>query len=160
YGPDGEGLGRPGIDPEVKATYRETLGKQHTAWHLEQAQEAARHGQRFAADWHLRRLVGREPARASFFGRRGAVYARLGQWDQAAADGAKTLELGDKRLKVERDYALLCLATANTDQYRRTCARLLERFGQTKDPAVANNVAWACVLAPNAVDDAKRPLQL
>src|SRR5262249_28524103 len=30
----------------------------------------------------------------------------------------------------------------------QTCATLLERFGQSEDPDVANSVAWFCLLSP------------
>jgi hypothetical protein len=37
--------------------------------------------------------------------------------------------------------------------YRKACARAVEQFGKTRDPAMANEVAWLCALGPDAVPD-------
>jgi hypothetical protein len=52
------------------------------------------------------------------------------------------------------------LALGDTDGYRKTCAGLLDRFGKTQVPGVAQTVARTCVLAPNAVSDLSRPAAL
>jgi hypothetical protein len=44
--------------------------------------------------------------------------------------------------------------------YRATCERFLEQFEQVSNPGIAHNVAWACALAPNAVKDLGRAVQL
>ncbi len=39
------------------------------------------------------------------------------------------------------------------DDYRKDCAEMLQRFGQTDKPDDAHWVAWACALAPDATKD-------
>ena len=46
--------------------------------------------------------------------------------------------------------ALLRLRAGDRAGYRTTCQKLLEAFAQTRSAAAANNVAWACVLVPEA----------
>ena len=43
---------------------------------------------------------------------------------------------------------------------RRICEALLDQFGDTTDPGVANGLAWTCVIAPDAVDDPEAPIRL
>jgi tetratricopeptide (TPR) repeat protein len=62
---------------------------------------------------------------------------------------------------VLRHQHILTLAIpGNKAGVRRACENLLKRFGSTTDPAQANNVAWSCVLAPDAVADFKAPVRL
>ncbi len=52
------------------------------------------------------------------------------------------------------DLACVHLAMGDIEGYRRICTRRLRDFGQTVgDPHLANNVAWKCSLAPEAVED-------
>ena len=43
---------------------------------------------------------------------------------------------------------------------RRACSELLDRFGSSTDSLTANDVAWYCVLAPDAVADREAPVRL
>jgi len=45
------------------------------------------------------------------------------------------------------------LGVGQRDVYRKDCVEMLQRFGQTENPADAHWVAWACVLAPDATAD-------
>jgi serine/threonine protein kinase/tetratricopeptide (TPR) repeat protein len=56
--------------------------------------------------------------------------------------------------------ALTQLAAGDRDGYRGTCAAMLGRFGGTARPDVAYWVAWTCVLAPDAVANPDRPVEL
>jgi len=91
---------------------------------------------------------------------RGLAHAALGQFDKAALDFAKAVEL-------ERDgpYYLYCRALAelgsgDTEKYRRTCATILEQFGQTENAVIAHWVTWTCVLAPDATENSARTIEL
>jgi WD40 repeat protein/tetratricopeptide (TPR) repeat protein len=43
---------------------------------------------------------------------------------------------------------------------RNVCETLLEQFGDTTDPGLANGLAWVCVLSPDAVGDPEAPIRL
>jgi serine/threonine-protein kinase len=45
-------------------------------------------------------------------------------------------------------YAELCLYVGRTDDYHRTCARVLEHFGAATDPRACELAARACLLLP------------
>jgi tetratricopeptide (TPR) repeat protein len=49
--------------------------------------------------------------------------------------------------------AMIYLAAARPEAYRRTCAQLVEQFGQTDEPQVVALLVWCCKLLPDAVAD-------
>jgi WD40 repeat protein/Flp pilus assembly protein TadD len=104
--------------------------------------------------------IKRESGHWEDWSNRGEAYAALGQWDKAAADFARALKLKADKLDVWENQALIHLAKGNLDGYRKACAAILERFGETKDPELANEVAWVCVRVPQAVADPVRVVHL
>jgi WD40 repeat protein/tetratricopeptide (TPR) repeat protein len=91
---------------------------------------------------------------------RGQAHAALQEWDQAAADYLKAVELGASSDRALSAHAILRLGVGDEKGYRRTCADLLERFGKTENPKIANNVAWVCSYAPDAVPDLTPAVEL
>jgi len=101
-----------------------------------------------------------EPRAGWAYGSRGSVYAERAQWEQAAADFAKAIELnGDAPLSRYRQ-ALIRLRAADLTGYRQLCAEMLASV----DPAAKRDSAkwpvWTCVLGPDAVADWIVPLRL
>ena len=47
-------------------------------------------------------------------------------------------------------HAAALLAAGDRDDYRKTCAALVARFGQTTDPALAERIARVCSLDPSS----------
>ena len=86
--------------------------------------------------------------------------ARWGRWDQALAAMDKAAELTPNdhwRLFLA---APLDLQVGDLAGYRRICREMLQRFGDTKEPAVADRIAKTCLLAPEAVADLDGVLKL
>jgi WD40 repeat protein/predicted Ser/Thr protein kinase len=79
--------------PEALERQQQEDFRDGAAWHYQQAADAEKAGQWFAAAFHLSRLVEVEPARAKVYARRAHAYTQLGQAQQAAADLAKAKEL-------------------------------------------------------------------
>jgi WD40 repeat protein/serine/threonine protein kinase len=57
-------------------------------------------------------------------------------------------------------FALADLHVGDIDGYRERCTECLQQFEETDDPGVCHWVAWSCVLAPNAVKDFNRVVEL
>jgi WD40 repeat protein len=91
---------------------------------------------------------------------RGQAHAALHQWDQAAADYLKAVELGASSDRALCAHAILRLGVGDEKGYRRTCAAMLERFGKTENQRIANNIAWTCSYAPDAVPDLTPAIEL
>jgi len=91
---------------------------------------------------------------------RGQAHAELGQFEKAALDFAKAADLRPDDAVARYFHALVRLALSDAGGYRGTCASMLESFGQTEDPKVANWVAWTCVLAPDALEDPGQAVRL
>jgi serine/threonine protein kinase/Tfp pilus assembly protein PilF len=88
---------------------------------------------------------------------RGHFYARLGQWDRASADFTKAIELGSEDVHwVWYPLAVLHLRGQRTKEYRDLCEQLLKRVGRPEQ----RFVVIICKLAPNAVADLSRPVQI
>jgi serine/threonine protein kinase/Flp pilus assembly protein TadD len=56
--------------------------------------------------------------------------------------------------------APILLLADDTDAYHRLCARVIGQFGNSKDPRLAYLVARICALAPDAVPDPTRLVQM
>src|SRR5262249_46864118 len=82
------------------------------------------------------------------------------RWDDAAADYARAIELMPTHPSLRHQHALVLLRKGDADGHRKACLAMLERFGQTQNPMVANSVAWACALVPDTVADAARLVTL
>ena len=54
----------------------------------------------------------------------------------------------------------MLLALGDEAGLRRACSELLDRWGSSTDLLTANEVAWYCLLAPDAVPDREAPLRL
>ncbi len=89
--------------------------------------------------------------------RRCDFYADLGEFDKAAADLIQAIELGsDDVLGVWYPLAVLHLRADRTNEYRSLCETLLQQFGQSENFWVV----VTCKLAPSAVSDLSRPIQI
>jgi tetratricopeptide (TPR) repeat protein len=106
-------------------------------------------------------IIETDPAAGWAYLARSELYVGLKEWDKAAAGFAKAIELGaDDVLAVWYPLALLHLRAGRTNEYRCLCESLLARFSQTDNPAIACWVVITCKLAPEAVADLARPVQI
>jgi WD40 repeat protein/tetratricopeptide (TPR) repeat protein len=92
--------------------------------------------------------------------RRGLASGELKRWDQSVADLAQAYALSQEPERRHALVALLPLAAGDRDGYRRVCSELLAKAGDSPDAATALWVAWACVLAPDAVADPQAVVRL
>jgi tetratricopeptide (TPR) repeat protein len=82
------------------------------------------------------------------------------QWERSAADLEKSIGTYPNDVPLRHQHILILVIHGNKAGVRRACENLLERLGSTTDPAQANEVAWSCVLAPDAVADHEAPVRL
>jgi tetratricopeptide (TPR) repeat protein len=88
---------------------------------------------------------------------RAHFYGGLGEWDKAATDLAKAIELGSEDvLGAWYPLAVLHLRAHRLNEYHSLCEKLLARFGKTDD----RWVVIVCKLAPDAVTDLAKPTQI
>jgi WD40 repeat protein/tetratricopeptide (TPR) repeat protein len=90
----------------------------------------------------------------------GDTCARLGRWDQALAAIGQAAELAPDNHWYVYHAAALHLRAGDVAAYRRACRAMLERFGDTDQPDVADRAAKTCLLASGAVTDLDRVLKL
>jgi tetratricopeptide (TPR) repeat protein len=81
---------------------------------------------------------------------RGAGHASLGQWEEASQDFTKAATFPKTALAASARGALVCLRLKDRDGYRQACARLLDKWTESKDPKEAPLVAWICSAAPES----------
>jgi len=111
------------------------------------AEEFLRRGAVEAALGVLDRLAGTHPDDPAVRALRAEAHGRLGRWDEVAADLAGMTELDPSDHYAWYRIAPLLLHRGDGPGYRRHCRRMLERFGATTDPVVAERIAKACLLA-------------
>jgi WD40 repeat protein/predicted Zn-dependent protease len=90
-------------------------------------------------------------------------HAAAGNWVRTAALYARAnaqTPLGPNTLVAHYHEALARVAAADAKGYRQVCQRLLREAGAKPNPVVANTVAMACALGPDAVADWGAPLAL
>jgi tetratricopeptide (TPR) repeat protein len=95
-------------------------------------------------------------------GRRGEAWQQLGraeaqrgEWKKAADALTKAVRFGAEEPAMWYELALAQLSAGDEKGYRRTCARMVKKFGDADDAAVRRLVADACILGPDAVPDFK-----
>jgi serine/threonine protein kinase/Flp pilus assembly protein TadD len=87
---------------------------------------------------------------------RGYHHISLGQWGEAADQYARA-----SALRLEEPYFWFCqalthLGAGELEAYRRVCAAMLDRFGNSQDPRAAYCVVSASIALPDALPDMAR----
>jgi tetratricopeptide (TPR) repeat protein len=90
----------------------------------------------------------------------GLIASGQQQWNRAAEDYARALELDPRDHWDWYRSAALQLRVGALERYHQHCREMLRRFGETQDPAIAERVAKTCLLAPEGLDDITRPRRL
>jgi tetratricopeptide (TPR) repeat protein len=75
-------------------------------------------------------------------------YQALGRWDEALAACGRAIALSTDDHDTWNHAATLWARTGDRGGYRDHCRRMLDRFGPTTDPIVAERTAKACLLLP------------
>jgi eukaryotic-like serine/threonine-protein kinase len=93
---------------------------------------------------------------------RGRWHARHSRWQEGAADFAKGIELHPPdNAETWFEHASLRLLAGDAEGHRRVCAEMLERNEKQGSVVMrAYLVARACTLAPRALPDLKKPVQV
>ncbi len=139
-------------------SYREWATRGDPGWHGERWRAARKANEAFAAEFHLKQeLLFKDTLSEA---ERAAVYAELGRWQEAEHEYAKLAESPNATPWLRHGQALLRLRVGDRQAYGRICAAVVEKFGATKDPALANAAAWVCALAPEALADLKPAVEL
>jgi serine/threonine-protein kinase len=81
---------------------------------------------------------------------------RNGRGREARRAWQKALEFNPAEHSAWFGYAELCLFLEEEEEYQRACRDLLERFGATTDPLIAERVGRACLLRPAAEDELRK----
>ncbi|MHB8861531.1 MAG: tetratricopeptide repeat protein, partial [Pirellulaceae bacterium] len=82
-----------------------------------------------------------------------SVQARSALWNELTGALSKLIELEPERADHWYQRCLARLGGGQVDDYRQDCNEMLQRFAQTDKAQDAYWVAWASVLAPDAVAD-------
>jgi tetratricopeptide (TPR) repeat protein len=85
-----------------------------------------------------------------------SILMRLGRLNEAWVVWKSALKAEPLDHSVWYGYAELCLFLGHKDEYRRARRDLLERFGATTDPYVAERASRACLLMPATGDELQK----
>jgi serine/threonine-protein kinase len=77
-----------------------------------------------------------------------SVLFRQGRWQEVQKDWRKTLDANPAGPEPWFGYAELCLFLGQEEEYRRARRELLDHFGATSAPYIAEPVGRACLLLP------------
>ena len=113
--------------------------------------------------WRRRRIPPGPRARPRWdwgAGRTGQGSRPAGPTGGGAAAWGAALERCPRNHDAWYGYAELCLFLGRDEDYRRNCPALLDRFGDTADPSIAERTARACLLLPASGDDLERAAAL
>jgi serine/threonine-protein kinase len=97
-----------------------------------------------------------DPKRPDFSGPSPYILVRLGRLNEAQVAWKSVLKSDPPEHGAWHGYAELCLFLGEKDEYRRARRDLLERFGATTDPYVAERGGRACLLMPATGDELQR----
>jgi tetratricopeptide (TPR) repeat protein len=75
-------------------------------------------------------------------------YRSLGRWDEALAACDRAIALGTDNHDAWNHAAILWARTGDRAGYRGHCRRMLDRFGPTTDPIIAEQTARVCLFLP------------
>jgi serine/threonine protein kinase/Tfp pilus assembly protein PilF len=84
---------------------------------------------------------------------RAGVWARKGEWDKAAGDLAKAVDIDPDVPENWYRLAMAHLGAGRPADYRRACVAMLERLGNSDDPYAQARIVYTCVYLPDAVPD-------
>jgi serine/threonine-protein kinase len=89
-----------------------------------------------------------------------SVLIRQGRGHDAQARWRQALDANPPELEAWHGYAELCLFLGMQDEYRRARRILLDRFGATTSPFVAEPVGRACLLLPGTQEELRQAADL
>jgi serine/threonine-protein kinase len=89
-----------------------------------------------------------------------SVLMRQGRGRELLARWRKALEADPPEHDAWFGYAELCLFLGEQEEYRRARRALLDRFGSTADPFVAERTSRACLLLPASGDELRKAAAL
>jgi tetratricopeptide (TPR) repeat protein/tRNA A-37 threonylcarbamoyl transferase component Bud32 len=85
-----------------------------------------------------------------------SVLMRQGRGQELQVGWRKALDANPPEPESWFGYAELCLFLGQQEEYRRARLALLDRFGATTDPYIAEPVGRACLLLPGTVDELRK----
>lgn len=129
-------------------------------WHDREAKKCDANRQFAAAAFHWGSLIRYRPTRGAYYNRRGIALASLRDWDGAAVDFAKVIELGATSLSAIEHVALAQLARGQYSEYRDACQRMIDSINDSSKPGEINDAVWYSSIAPDAVDQPSRLAEL
>src|SRR5262249_49502785 len=91
---------------------------------------------------------------------RGRVHAQLEEWQKAAAAFERATTLKPDYPLAWYNLALAELQRGDRAGYREVCSRMHETFGRSASADAAFWTAWTCVLAPDAIADCTKLVEL
>ncbi|HJT77073.1 MAG TPA: tetratricopeptide repeat protein, partial [Gemmataceae bacterium] len=120
----------------------------------------AERGQWDKAEAEFEAAAAGQPKNAAGLFSFGATCARFGRWDKADAAYRRGLELDPSDHMRWVRAAVLQLYTGDVEGYRRTRRAMLERFGTTDKPEIAERTAKVWLLLPDSAADIGPVLKL
>jgi tetratricopeptide (TPR) repeat protein len=96
--------------------------------------------------WRKATLGPDHPDTLGVMGDLGSSYGALGRWDEALATCGRAVALGSVHHETWNHAAILTARTGDRAGYREHGRRMLDRFGRTTDPIIAERTAKACLL--------------
>jgi serine/threonine-protein kinase len=109
---------------------------------------------------HCREALQLEPDNAVINGRLQSVLLQQGRRQEAQLAWRKALDANPADHEAWFGYAELCLFLGQQEEYRRARRALLERFGATTNPSIAEPVGRACLLLPGTEDELRKATAL
>jgi serine/threonine protein kinase/Flp pilus assembly protein TadD len=100
-----------------------------------------------ALEVHLR-AIALDPEGALSHHGMGTALLSLGKPEDAAAAYDRAIALDPNDYAAWNHAAILWAESGDRARYRQHCRRILDRFGQTTDPAIAERTARACLVLP------------
>jgi WD40 repeat protein/Flp pilus assembly protein TadD len=89
-----------------------------------------------------------------------AAHAELGQWDAVRKLYAEAVAAPNSSPLGLAAQGVARLERGDRTGYTAACETLLDRFVKAADPGIANEVAWACAIGPDALPDLTPAVEL
>jgi serine/threonine protein kinase/tetratricopeptide (TPR) repeat protein len=124
------------LDPEYAWAYYDLGNALRTEGRLEEARD------------HYAESVRLDPANRVVHGALRTLLLQFGRSKQALADWRRLIDTDPPDYSDWSGYPELCLFLEDRDEYRRSCRMLIERFSESTEVALLEQISRSCLLSP------------